>query len=139
MATGEAAGAETVTGSVTVRKCETLAEMQACFALQKEVWNFSDAELVPVRMFVVANKIGGHVIGAFEGESLVGFALALPGVRGGHAYLHSQMLAVRQQYRNRGPGAADEAGSARGSSGARLRTDGMDVRSAGNQERVSEY
>jgi predicted GNAT superfamily acetyltransferase len=104
MATGKAAGAEIVTGTVTIRKCETLAEMQACFALQKEVWNFSDAELVPVRIFVVANKIGGQVIGAFEGESLVGFALAIPGVRGGHAYLHSQMLAVRQQYRNGGLG-----------------------------------
>jgi predicted GNAT superfamily acetyltransferase len=104
MATGKAAGRETVTGTVTIRKSETLAEMQACFALQKEVWSFSDAELVPVRMFVVANKIGGHVIGAFEGRELIGFALAIPGVRGGHAYLHSQMLAVRQQYRNSGMG-----------------------------------
>ena len=93
-----------MTGAVAIRKCETLAEMQACFALQKEVWNFSDPELVPVRMFVVANKIGGHVIGAFEGRELIGFALAIPGVRGGHAYLHSQMLAVRQQYRNGGLG-----------------------------------
>jgi predicted GNAT superfamily acetyltransferase len=104
MATGKAAGRETVTGTVTIRKCETLAEMQACLALQKEVWKFSDAELVPVRMFVVANKIGGHVIGAFEGRELIGFALAIPGVRGGCAYLHSQMLAVRQQYRNGGMG-----------------------------------
>ncbi len=104
MATGKAAGREAVTGAVTIRKCETLAEMQACFALQKEVWNFSDAELVPVRMFVVANKIGGQTIGAFEGRELIGFALAIPGVRGGHAYLHSQMLAVRQQYRNGGMG-----------------------------------
>jgi predicted GNAT superfamily acetyltransferase len=93
-----------VTGTVTIRKCETLAEMHACLTLQKEVWKFSDAELVPVRMFVVANKIGGHVIGAFEGRELIGFALAIPGVRGGHAYLHSQMLAVRQQYRNGGMG-----------------------------------
>jgi hypothetical protein len=51
--------------AVTIRKCEALAEMQACFALQKEVWKFSDADLVPVRMFVVAAKIGGQVIGAF--------------------------------------------------------------------------
>ena len=50
---------------MTIRKCDPLEEMQACFALQKEVWKFSDAELVPVRMFVVAAKIGGQVIGAF--------------------------------------------------------------------------
>jgi len=92
------------TDSVTVRKCEALEEMQACFALQKEVWNFSDADLVPVRVFVLATKIGGHVIGAFDGGELIGFAMAIPGMRGGHSYLHSHMLAVRQQYRNAGLG-----------------------------------
>jgi predicted GNAT superfamily acetyltransferase len=95
-------------GAVTIRKCEAIGEMQACFALQKEVWKFSDAELIPVRIFVVAAKIGGQVIGAFAGtddkKELIGFALALPGIRNGHCYLHSQMLAVRQQYRNEGLG-----------------------------------
>ncbi len=108
---------EAAAGQVTIRKCEALEEMQGCFALQKEVWKFSDAELVPVRLFVVANKIGGQVIGAFVqndggqrdggsdgAEELIGFALAIPGVRNGHAYLHSQMLAVREQYRNGGLG-----------------------------------
>jgi len=104
MAAGEAAGIPAVTGAVTIRKCEALDEMQACFGLQKEVWEFSDADLIPVRLFVVANKIGGHVIGAFDGGDLVGFALAIPGTRRGHSYLHSQMLAVREQYRNGGLG-----------------------------------
>ncbi len=90
--------------AVKIRKCEALEEMQACFALQKEVWAFSDADLVPIRLFVVANKIGGHVIGAFDGKDLVGFALAIPGMRHGHSYLHSQMLAVCEQYRNGGLG-----------------------------------
>jgi predicted GNAT superfamily acetyltransferase len=117
MATGQAAGKTSVTssmstgtthGKVTIRKCEALQEMQACFALQKEVWKFSDADLIPVRMFVVATRIGGHVIGAFDesdgDRKLVGFALAIPGMRNGHCYLHSHMLAVRQQYRNGGLG-----------------------------------
>ncbi len=103
MATGEAKG-KPAAGEVTIRKCEALEEMQACFALQKEVWNFSDAELVPVRIFVLANKIGGHVMGAFDGGELIGFALAIPGMRNGHSYLHSHMLAVRQEYRNAGLG-----------------------------------
>jgi len=112
----------TTSGNVIIRKCEALAEIQACFALQKEVWKFSDAELVPVRMFVVASKIGGQVIGAFvhtvetglapspqdgpknDETGLIAFALAIPATRNGHCYLHSHMLAVRQQYRNRGLG-----------------------------------
>jgi len=94
----------TATGEVTIRKCDALEEMQACFALQKEVWKFSDADLVPVRMFVVAAKIGGQVVGAFAGAQVVGFALAIPAIRNSHSYLHSQMLAVHPQYRNGGLG-----------------------------------
>jgi predicted GNAT superfamily acetyltransferase len=81
-----------------------LAEMQACVTLQKEVWKFADVDLIPLRMFVVAAKIGGQVIGAFADEELVGFALAIPGMRNGHAYVHSQMVAVREKYRNTGLG-----------------------------------
>jgi predicted GNAT superfamily acetyltransferase len=91
-------------GEIVVRPCRGLEEIKACVALQKEVWNFSDADLIPVRLFVVAEKIGGQVIGGFQGRELVGFALALPGVHGSRIYLHSQMLAVRQQYRNGGLG-----------------------------------
>lgn len=90
--------------SIVIRQCHGLDEMRACVALQKEVWNFSDADLIPLRLFVVAEKIGGQVIGAFDGPSLVSFALAIPGARGGRSYLHSQMLAVRAQYRNTGLG-----------------------------------
>ena len=90
--------------SVAIRKCHSLEEMHCCLALQKEVWNFSDVELVPLRMFVVADKIGGQVVGAFDGADMVGFALAIPGERGGHSYLHSHMLAVKNAYRDAGLG-----------------------------------
>ena len=87
-----------------IRKCQSLDEMRACVALQKEVWGFADIELVPLRMFVVAEKIGGQVIGAFEGSELIGLAFAIPGVRDRHIFLYSHMLAVRTQYRNTGLG-----------------------------------
>ena len=87
-----------------IRKCHQLDEMRACVALQKEVWSFSDADLVPLRMFVVAEKVGGQVNGAFAGNEMVGFALSVPGTRGGHSYLHSHMLAVRKQHQNAGLG-----------------------------------
>ena len=51
---------------VVIRMCHELEEMRACVALQKEVWKFSDAELVPLRLFVVADKVGGQVIGATD-------------------------------------------------------------------------
>lgn len=90
--------------AITIRKCHDLQEMRTCVALQKEVWNFTDAELVPLRLFVVGEKIGGQVMGAFDGNEMVGFAFAIPGARGGRSYLHSHMLAVRSRYRNHGLG-----------------------------------
>src|SRR5689334_21639973 len=102
MSTGQAAGtSKRVTAdSLAIRKCHARDQIQACVTLQKEVWNFTDLELVPLRMFVVAEKLGGQVIGAFDGNELVGFALSIPWARGGHSYLHSHMLALRKQYRN---------------------------------------
>lgn len=89
---------------IVIRKCSGLEELHACVALQKEVWGFADVELVPLRVFVVAEKIGGQVIGGFQGKDLVGFAFAVPGSRGGHSYLYSHMLAVREDFRNAGLG-----------------------------------
>jgi predicted GNAT superfamily acetyltransferase len=89
---------------MVIRKCQSLDELAACVALQKEIWNFADTDLVPLRSFVVAQKIGGQVIGAFDVGEIVGFALSIPGARGGHSYLHSQMLGVRARYRNAGLG-----------------------------------
>ena len=90
--------------AVELRRCHGIEEFRACVALQKEVWNFTDAELVPLRMFVVADKVGGQVMGAFDGGVMVGFALSVPGTRTGHVYLHSHMLAVRKDHRNSGLG-----------------------------------
>ena len=90
--------------NILIRRCEGLEELRTCVALQKEIWNFTDAELVPLRMFVVAEKVGGQVMGAFDDSDMVGFALSVPGTRSGHVYLHSHMLAVRKDYRNGGLG-----------------------------------
>jgi predicted GNAT superfamily acetyltransferase len=90
--------------AIVIRRCQGLDELRACVALQKEIWNFSDAELVPLRMFVVAEKVGGQVMGAFAGSEMVGFALSVPGTRSGHIYLHSHMLAVAKEHRNGGLG-----------------------------------
>ena len=90
--------------AIVIRHCQGLDELRGCVALQKEIWSFSDAELVPLRMFVVAEKVGGQVMGAFDGSQMVGFALSVPGTRSGSVYLHSHMLAVRQEHRNTGLG-----------------------------------
>lgn len=89
---------------IEIRPCRTIDEMNECVLIQAEVWGFQGSDIIPRRMFVVAGKVGGQVIGAFDGTAMAGFAMAIPGIRDGSAYLHSHMLAVRQPYRNGGIG-----------------------------------
>jgi predicted GNAT superfamily acetyltransferase len=106
---------------VVLRSCEGFEELEACVRLQIETWGYNDGDVIPQRMFIVAQRIGGQVIGAFApadnvgsgpGREMVGFAMSLPGVRQKMAsdegrpwaYLHSHMLAVKPQYRDAGIG-----------------------------------
>ena len=90
--------------SIRVQQLTELEHFERCVALQIEVWGYNDGDVIPRRMFVVAQRIGGQVIGAIDGDILVGFAMALPGYRDGRPYLHSHMLAVLPEYRNAGIG-----------------------------------
>jgi len=109
---------------IVIRECSGFDELEACVQLQIETWGYDDSDIIPRKAFLVAQKIGGQVLGAFDTdlpgassqgspESMVGFAMSLPGVKTGpnstdgnpQAYLHSHMLAVRDRYRDRGLGA----------------------------------
>ena len=88
-----------------IRSCSGLEDFAACVQLQVDVWGYGDRDVVPRRVFVVAQRIGGQVVGAFEDAgNLVGFAMALPGISEGMPYLHSHMLAVDPAHRNQGIG-----------------------------------
>jgi predicted GNAT superfamily acetyltransferase len=91
-------------GDVILRHCRGLDEFESCVDLQKAVWGYDESDIIPSRMFIVAKKIGGQIIGCFDDEQLVGFCLSIPGYRNGHSYLHSHMLAVKPEYRNHGLG-----------------------------------
>ena len=75
-----------------------------CADVQQEIWGYGDGDVVSRRIFTVVSHIGGQVLGAFDGDTIVGFAFSLPGYRDGHAYLHSHILAVLPDYRNAGIG-----------------------------------
>jgi predicted GNAT superfamily acetyltransferase len=92
-------------GDVLIRMAAGLEEYQQCVDIQGAVWGYDDSDIVPRRMFLLAMKIGGQVVGAFALDGrMIGFAMALPAYRDGEAYLHSHMLAVLPEYRNAGLG-----------------------------------
>jgi predicted GNAT superfamily acetyltransferase len=101
---------------IAIRPCAGFEELDACVQLEVEVWGMDASEIFPRKAFLLAQKVGGQAIGAFDTKlaqpgpkSLVGFVLSWPGIKNGASepspYLHSHMLAVREVYRNCGLGA----------------------------------
>jgi predicted GNAT superfamily acetyltransferase len=90
---------------IEVRSLTAHSELLDAVRLQKEIWGFEEIELLPVRLFVVATKVGGQVFGAFDAGRMIAFLLAIPGLKaGGGSYLHSHMMGVLPEYRNQGVG-----------------------------------
>jgi predicted GNAT superfamily acetyltransferase len=89
---------------IVVRKCHQLEEFHKCVDLQREIWGEADLEVEPATLFIVAAHTGGQVLGAFAGDRLVGYTLAVVGLRDGVPYLHSHMTGVHSEYRDRGVG-----------------------------------
>ncbi|HZP32552.1 MAG TPA: hypothetical protein VFB23_04235 [Candidatus Acidoferrales bacterium] len=89
---------------ISVRSCSGISELATCIEIERAVWGSADIDVVPLPLFVVAAESGGQVLGAFAGDRMVGFTLAIAGVRGRKPFLHSHMTAVLRPYRNQGAG-----------------------------------
>ncbi|MFN0101730.1 MAG: GNAT family N-acetyltransferase [Bryobacteraceae bacterium] len=90
---------------IAVRTITDIGDLREAVRLQKIIWGFEDLELLPVRLFVVANRVGGQTMAAFDGDKMAGFLIAVPGIKtDGTNYLHSNMMGVLAEYRNRGVG-----------------------------------
>jgi len=90
---------------IEIRQLSTLDEFRTAVELQKTIWGFEDLDLLPLRFFVVASRVGGQVLGAYDGSRMMGFCLGIPGIKpGNRPYLHSHMMGVLSEYRNAGVG-----------------------------------
>jgi predicted GNAT superfamily acetyltransferase len=91
---------------IEIRKVESITEYHQAEALQQAAWNMPDAgEVVPVHLLVTAQKNGGLVLGAFDGDRMAGFAFGFVGLTEEGTLKHcSHMLATHPAYRGRGYG-----------------------------------
>lgn len=81
-----------------------MAQMKALEKLQQDVWGWDDLDTTPLMNFIIMKELGGTLIGAFDGERVVGFAFGFVGWDEGQAVFHSHMLAVHPAYREHGIG-----------------------------------
>ncbi|PWT89380.1 MAG: hypothetical protein C5B55_11485 [Blastocatellia bacterium] len=86
--------------NIKIREITEPAEMRPVEDLQREVWGVPDLDVVPVTHLVATKEAGGVLIGAYDGENLVGFVYGFPAFEHGQMAHHSHMLAVKPEYRN---------------------------------------
>ena len=89
-----------------IRPCSTIEDFKACMQMQREIWQFADLDITPLRVFLYTRHNGGITLGAFEKDGkLIGFTNALPAFDAhNRPYYYSQMTGVDKQKQNSGVG-----------------------------------
>jgi predicted GNAT superfamily acetyltransferase len=90
------------TPAVSIRSLRGYGDLEACVALQQVTWGEHCREIVPPAVLLVAQKLGGLALGAFDrAGNLVGTLFGMTGLMDGEPVHWSHMLAVREEWRDR--------------------------------------
>jgi predicted GNAT superfamily acetyltransferase len=97
---------------IMIRTADSVADMMQVEELQRVVWGGDETEVIPVHMLLTVAHNGGVLLGAFEGERMIGFVFGFLGTddqspdRVAMARLKhcSHQLGVHPEYRGRGVG-----------------------------------
>lgn len=89
---------------IACREVHEIAELERIVDLEILVWEMNPRDAVPVNTLKTLMHNGGSVIGAYEGDTLVGFTVALPARRGQDWLLWSHMAGVHPSHRGHGIG-----------------------------------
>jgi predicted GNAT superfamily acetyltransferase len=90
---------------MTIRSLHTIPEFRAVMALEHEIWGYGEPEdAVGIPVFVITVKRGGILLGAYDGDRLIGFVYSLAGLKHGRPSQWSHMLGVLPAYRATGIG-----------------------------------
>ncbi|MFT9817321.1 GNAT family N-acetyltransferase [Lysinibacillus sp. NPDC056185] len=86
---------------IDIREIKTIEQLEQVQQLEYDVWGMPS---IPIHQTLTAVKNGGIVVGAFDGDQLVGFSYGFSGFREGKSYLCSHMLGIDENYRSQGIG-----------------------------------
>lgn len=91
--------------AIVIRPLETIQEFHQAEEVQRQIWGFVDVEVVPLHTLLTVAKNDGLVLGAFDGEQMVGMLFGFLG-RGEDGRLKhcSHLMGVIPSYRQQGIG-----------------------------------
>ncbi len=93
---------QVASGGVLVGPLSQGKHLDAAVELQRRIWGYTDVDVDSRAMLVIAQRFVGQLLGAFDGETLIGLALSFRTAEPGR--LHSHRLGVLPEYQNRGVG-----------------------------------
>lgn len=88
--------------TLDIRPCSSNADFDAVHHLEITIWDVVPADAITPHMLHVIHHIGGIVMGAFDGDKMVGMAVATPMQQVGHLWSH--MAGVLPDYQGQGIG-----------------------------------
>lgn len=89
---------------ISYRDLTTLEDFAGVVGLEREIWGPGYDEVVPVPILAVTVMRGGILVGAFDGDALIGFVYSLSGIKHGVPTQWSHMLGVLDAFRSEGVG-----------------------------------
>lgn len=101
--------------AIEIRSVEKQEDFRTLEELQRVIWNMDDVEVIPGRTMHAIDFNGGVLLGAYDGEALIGFVLGIIGtVRGlnkridqvaaARLQLYSTIMGVHPDYQGQGIG-----------------------------------
>lgn len=90
-----------MTSDITIRPLTTMDELLEMQKVEETVWKMSPN---PVHQTFTALKNGGIILGAFNGQKMIGFLYSFAGYDGQNTYLCSHMLGILPEFRSGGLG-----------------------------------
>lgn len=97
-------GSDLRTASLNIlyRHVTEVSDIQQIPLLERQVWGMTDVDCIPPSLLTSFVHIGGSILGAFDGETLVGVSVGIPTVDRNR--LWSYMTAVHREYQSLGIG-----------------------------------